>query len=182
MGEARHVRKSQISNKQCCICRAYRYLERMLLSVLIRPVWKLLSKASSRADWLILPSTSISLKLLPMLGVPSLPSFFPAVPGPLGLILVNSARCFGLRGPGFVVLGMGMSLAELAKEELTSDMGPCTLFAVDDVRWCNLGLLASKWPRCADDSVISNAAGRWACAKGSETSLRSGSSSSGSSS
>lgn len=99
-----------------------------------------------------------------MLGVPSLPSFFPAFPGPLGLSLANSARCLGLKGPGFVVLGMGMSLAELAKEELTSDMGPCAclVFAFDEVRWCNFGLFACALPRWVDDLAFSDVVGRWA--------------------
>lgn len=60
---------------------------------------------------------SISLKLLPMLGVPSLPSFLPF---PRGLSRANSERCLGLSGPGPAVDGRGASLAELAREELTS--------------------------------------------------------------
>jgi hypothetical protein len=59
---------------------------------------------------------SISLKLLPILGVPSL-VFVPCL---LGLSLANSARCLGLRGPGPTLGGLGASLAELANEELAS--------------------------------------------------------------
>jgi hypothetical protein len=98
----------------------------------------LLSKASSSADWLILASAlfisrltllftchiythlpSMSLKLLPILGVPSDPSLL--VPCLLGLSLANSALCLGLSGPGLTPEGFGASLAELAKDELASN-------------------------------------------------------------
>lgn len=80
----------------------------MRLSVLIRPCCMLLIKASSRADWLIPASSTryqrkpihetsqdlpMSLKLLPILGVPSLPSFRDRGPFDLGLPnLPSSAR------------------------------------------------------------------------------------------
>ena len=64
----------------------------------------------------------MSLKLLPILGVPSLPSRFDFAPRLLGLNLANSARCLGLSGPGPIFDGFGTSLAELANDELTSTL------------------------------------------------------------
>lgn len=87
----------------------------------------------------------MSLKLLPMLGVPSLPSFLDFCPGFLGLILASSARWFGLSGPGLRKVTLGASLAELAMEELASapdSAGSVSCFAVGGLRW-----------RCASEEV-----------------------------
>jgi hypothetical protein len=115
----------------------------ILLRVLIRPCCMLLSKASSSADWLIPASTrisnrscskrlcyipSISLKLLPILGVPSLPSF-PNF-GPF---------CFGLPGPFSSMRWMdcgdfGVVVPEIGTSKSLSDVEFVTEDAVCLVR------------------------------------------------
>lgn len=85
---------------------------------------------------------SMSLKLLPILGVPSLPPVLLLGPVLRSFSFPSSALCLGLNGPGpgpavlgpplFSALGAGMSLAELAIDELTSrgwELVSCSLLA-----------------------------------------------------
>lgn len=88
----------------------------------MRPCCMLLRRASSSADCVILAS-SRSLKLLPILGVPSLPSRFPTpVTLRLGLNRASSALCLGLSVLGLKPGGRGASLAELADDVIAGSL------------------------------------------------------------
>ena len=109
----------------------YFLLKASLKVLILLPIPRLLSccmldiKASSRADC-VTPTSSKSLKLLPILGEPSLPDFLY-----LGLSFSSSARYLGLSGPGRLLLSWlllfdGGGCAELPDEAEESGGGILT--------------------------------------------------------
>ena len=65
---------------------------------------------------------SKSLKLLPILGVPSLPSMIAFNAALRGLGFASSSRCLGLSGLALLISAFGASLAELVADELASSL------------------------------------------------------------
>jgi hypothetical protein len=99
-----------------------------LILLAMPPACMLLASASSRADW-VTDKSSRSLKLLPILGVPSLPSLpFPLDPG---LRPLSSAVRLGDKGPACLcreVPCKGSGRRDISAAELVEESEVCEWF------------------------------------------------------